>query len=196
MKKTQIYFFLEELNSINIFNLKKLKKISLIYRNYSKVNYIHRAYKIKQFAKQYRHELFISNDLPLATQLSANLYIPAFNKTLKYINQSNKKKIKVIGSAHNYSEIQKKILQGCSSIFVSSIYPTNSHPKKKSLGILKFILFQQYFKSKINIYALGGINCSNINKINYLNPAGIGLKTFLEQKQKQKQLDFLNLIAR
>ena len=195
MKKTQIYFFLEELNSINIFNLKKLKKISLIYRNYSKVNYIDRAYKIKQFAKQYRHELFISNDLSLAKQLSANLYIPAFNKTLKYINKNNKK-IKVIGSAHNYSEIQKKILQGCSSIFVSSVYPTNSRPKKKTLGILKFILFQQHYKSKINICALGGINCTNINKIYYLNPAGIGLKTFLEQKQKQKKLDFLNLIAR
>ena len=40
MEKTQIYFFLEELNSINIPLLKKLKNISIIYRNYSKQNYI------------------------------------------------------------------------------------------------------------------------------------------------------------
>ena len=51
MKKTQIYFFIEELNSINIPLLKKLKNTSIIYRNYSKQDYITRALKIKEFAK-------------------------------------------------------------------------------------------------------------------------------------------------
>ena len=57
MEKTQIYFFLEELNSINIPLLKKLKNISIIYRNYSKQNYIDRALKIKEFAKKQRHSI-------------------------------------------------------------------------------------------------------------------------------------------
>ena len=51
MKKTQIYFFLEELNSINISILKKLKNVSIIYRNYSKNNYIARAFELKKFSK-------------------------------------------------------------------------------------------------------------------------------------------------
>ena len=196
MKNAQIYFFLEELNSINISSLKKLKNIALIYRNYSKIDYINKAYQIKNFAKQNGHQLFISNDLSLAIQIAANLYIPAFNKTLKYINNNHKKKLKVIGSAHNYLEIQKKISQGCDSIFLSPIYPTNSHPEKKPLGLLKFILLKQYFKSKINIYALGGINHKNINKIKLLDINGFGLKAFLEKRQNQKDIDFLNLIAR
>ena len=52
MEKTQIYFFIEELNSINIPLLKKLKNISIIYRNYSKRDYFTRALKIKKFAKK------------------------------------------------------------------------------------------------------------------------------------------------
>ena len=92
MKKTQIYFFLEELNSINISILKKLKNVSIIYRNYSKNNYIARAFELKKFSKRFGHDLYVSNDLRLARSIEANLYIPNFNKRLRYtITPSNKK---------------------------------------------------------------------------------------------------------
>ena len=92
MKKTQIYFFIEELNSINISLLEKLKNVSIIYRNYSKQDYIVRALKIKKFAKKQRYSLYVSNDLLLATKLDANLYIPNFNKRLRYLNHNCQKK--------------------------------------------------------------------------------------------------------
>ena len=57
-------------------------------------------------------------------------------------------------------------------------------------------MLKQYFKSKINVYALGGINHKNINKIKLLDINGFGLKAFLEKRQNQKDIDFLNLIAR
>jgi thiamine-phosphate pyrophosphorylase len=196
MKKTQIYFFLEELNSINIPLLKKLKNISIIYRNYSKQDYITRALKIKEFAKKQGHSLFVSNDLLLATKLGANLYIPNFNKQLRYLNHSCQKKISVIGSAHNHQEVRIKKAQGCSQIFVSPLYPTSSHPEKKSMGIVKFNLLKNNFTSKINICALGGVNESNIHKARFLNIFGFALKSYLNKKQTQKSLGFLNLIAR
>ena len=130
MKKTQLYFFLEELNSINISMLKKLKNVSIIYRNYSKQDYITRALRIKEFAKKQGYSLFVSNDLLLATKLGANLYIPNFNKQLRYLNHNCQKKISVIGSAHSHLEVRIKKAQGCSQIFVSPLYPTSSHPKK------------------------------------------------------------------
>jgi thiamine monophosphate synthase len=101
MKKAQIYFFLEELNSINIPLLKKLKNISIIYRNYSKEKYLSRALRIKEFTKKQGHSLFVSNDLSLAAKINANLYIPNFNKRLRYLNHNCQKKMCVIGSAHN-----------------------------------------------------------------------------------------------
>ena len=196
MEKTQIYFFLKELNSINIPLLKKLKNISIIYRNYSKQNYIARALKIKEFAKKQRHSLFVSNDILLATKLDANLYIPNFNKQLRYLNHSCQKKIRVIGSAHNHQEVRMKKAQGCSQIFVSPLYPTSSHPEKKPIGIVKFNLLRKNFTPKINICALGGINESNIHKVRSFSFFGFALKSYLSKKQTQKSLGFLNLIAR
>ena len=137
MKKTQIYFFLEELNSINIPLLKKLKNISIIYRNYSKQDYITRALKIKEFAKKVGHSLFVSNDLLLATKLGANLYIPNFNKQLRYLNHSCQKKISVIGSAHNHLEVRIKKAQGCSQDFCFSSLPYFFSPRKKIYGNCK-----------------------------------------------------------
>ena len=195
MKKAQIYFFLEELNSINIPLLKKLKNISIIYRNYSKKNYVARALKIREFTKNQGHSLFVSNDLSLVTRLGANLYIPNFNKHLRYVNHNCQKKICVIGSAHNHLEVRIKKNQGCSQIFVSPLYPTPSHPEKKSMGIVKFNLLRNSFASKINICALGGFNESNIHKIRTLNIFGFALKSYLNKKQTQKSLAFLNLIA-
>ncbi|MDC0426352.1 thiamine phosphate synthase, partial [Pelagibacteraceae bacterium] len=182
MEKTQIYFFLEELNSINIPLLKKLKNISIIYRNYPKQNYIARALKIKEFAKKQRHSLFVSNDILLAKKLDANLYIPNFNKQLRYLNHSCQKKIRVIGSAHNHQEVRMKKAQGCSQIFVSPLYPTSSHPKKKPIGIIKFNLLRNNFTPKINICALGGINESNIHKVRSFNFFGFALKSYLSKK--------------
>jgi thiamine monophosphate synthase len=195
MKKTQIYFFLEELNSINISLLKKLKNISIIYRNYSKENYLSRALKIKEFSKKQGHSLFVSNDLSLATKINANLYIPNFNKRLRYLNHNCQKKMCVIGSAHNHLEIKRKKNQGCTQIFISSLYSTSSHLKKKPMGLAKFSSLRQYFKSKLNICALGGINEKNINKVWSLNVYGFALKSYLDRKPTQKSLSFLNLIA-
>lgn len=196
MKKTQIYFFIENLNSINISLLKKLKNVSIIYRNYSKQDYIVRALKIKEFAKKQRYSLYVSNDLLLATKLDANLYIPNFNKRLRYLNHNCQKKINVIGSAHNHQEVRIKKAQGCSQIFVSPLYPTSSHPEKKSMGIVKFNLLKNNLTPKINICALGGINESNMHKVRSLNIFGFALKSYLNKRQTQKSWGFLNLIAR
>ncbi len=89
-----------------------------------------------------------------------------------------------------------KKAQGCSQIFVSPLYPTSSHPEKKPMGIVKFNLLRNNFTSKINICALGGVNESNIRKVRSFNLFGFALKSYLNKKQTQKSLGFLNLIAR
>ena len=69
-----------------------------------------------------RYQLFVSNDLKLALKIKANgIYIPSFNKTKKFLNLE-KKNITIIGSAHNQKEIQNKISQNCSAIFLSPVF--------------------------------------------------------------------------
>lgn len=196
MKKFQIYFFLEELNTINILILKKLKNISLIYRNYSKTNYFERAKEIKHFSKKRNFNLFISNDLMLANKIGAQgIYIPSFNKHLKYIDNQISKKLLVIGSAHSIPEIHFKIKQGCKIVMISPIFATSSHPNKKKLGISKFLYLHNKFKNKVDIIALGGIKEDNINKLQLLYISGFAFKSFLNKIPKSKIINFLNLIA-
>jgi len=88
------------------------------------------------------------------------LYIPSFNKKIININ-NNKKNFVIIGSAHNIYEIRQKERQGVKSIFLSPLFNTKL---KKGLGIYKFLNLCK--NTKRNVVILGGINKSNINKLN------------------------------
>ena len=81
------------------------------------------------------------------------IYIPSFNKTKKFSNLE-KKNIKILGSAHNQKEIQKKISQKCKAIFLSPVFYVEK--SKKFLNLYKFNYLSRY-RNKINILALGGI---------------------------------------
>ena len=99
-----------------------------------------------------------------------NFYISAKNKNkyswLKRIN----KKIKIIGGAHNFNEINEKINQGCDQIILSRLYATN---KKGFYGVIKFNLLT--IKTKQKIVALGGINQSNFKTLNMINCNGVAM---------------------
>ena len=64
--------------------------------------------------------------------------MPAFNKKLVYNNLNSKKRFKIIGSAHNISEIKMKEHQNCDEIFLSPIFKTKK--QRQYLDIIKFNL--------------------------------------------------------
>ena len=86
-------------------------------------------------------------------------YLPSFNKSMKHLSFSFKKKFSVIGSAHNIKEIKIKEMQSVSKIFISSLFKKN----KNYLGINKFKLISNLTKKRV--VALGGISKENINKL-------------------------------
>ena len=65
------------------------------------------------------------------------LYLSAFNKSFigRYRNFGN---LDLIGSAHNYKEIQYKKKQGCSKIVLSRLFKTDYKKKRDFMGIIKF----------------------------------------------------------
>tara|TARA_B100001029_G_C14925073_1_gene374260 strand:+ start:255 stop:800 length:546 start_codon:yes stop_codon:yes gene_type:complete len=174
----KIYYFIDEFNSEEI---KKLNKnIALIYRNYKENYDVNSIKKLKNFCKKNKRELFISNNLKIALKLDLDgIYIPAFNKLRNYKNLNTKKKFKIIGSAHNLPEIKDKENQGCSSIFIAPLFKT-----KKSnffLEIAKFNLLAKYTKKVI--IALGGINNSNVKKINLTNSKGFASISWIKKNR-------------
>ena len=94
-----IYYYIDKFNREEISKLNK--SINIIYRNYSNKFNSKELLQLVKFCKKQRRKVFMSNNLKLALIFNFDgVYIPSFNKTLKYKNII-KKKFEVIGSAHN-----------------------------------------------------------------------------------------------
>ena len=171
-----IFIFLDQYNN-QIFKNKNLN-IGVIYRNYKDRNREIQLVKIAKACKKSRYQLFVSNDLKLALKVKANgIYIPSFNKTKKFSNLE-KKNIEIIGSAHNQKEIQNKISQNCTAIFLSPVFSVEK--SKKFLGLYKFNYLSHM--NKINFLALGGISDKNIRKLKLLYIKGYGGISIFKKK--------------
>ena len=177
----EIYYFIDSFNFKDLSNINK--RINIIYRNYSKKNDLIDLIRVKRICKKKGLRLFISNNLKLALKLDLDgLYLPSFNKKLKYKNIPCKKKFKLIGSAHNISEINNKNKQGCSRIFISPIFKTSKH--KNHLDTIKFNLLSINIKNKV--IALGGINSSNFLKIRLTKSKGFASISWIKKNGLNK----------
>ena len=161
--------------------------MGIIYRNYNDNKRENELIKISKACRKKRCKLFVSNDIKLAIKFKADgVYIPSFNKVKSFSNLE-KKNIIVIGSAHNQSEINKKISQNCKNIFLSPIFSVKK--SKSFLDLHKFNYLSS--RNKINIFALGGISEQNIHKLKLLNINGFGGIRLFKKKPAFKRPVFI-----
>jgi thiamine-phosphate pyrophosphorylase len=168
------YYFINKFDTNNID--KQDKQTTIIYRNYSSklIDQV-LILKIKSYCKKKSIKFYLSNDIKLAIKLDLDgAYIPAFNKNLKHLAYSYKKKFKIIGSAHNLKEIRIKETQNVKKIMLSSLFKKN----KNYLGINKFKLLSKLTKKRVVI--LGGVSAKNIKKLSLLNQSDFAGISFFE----------------
>ena len=180
----KFFYFISEFKKDHIRKLDK--KIAIIYRNYSEKYDEKKIIKIKKFCKQNRLKFFLANNVNIVNKLNLDgAYIPSFNTDLSTL-KLRKKNIKIIGSAHNFKEINQKNKQGVDLIFISPVFKTNK--SKNYLGISKFNSLTKYVKSKT--IALGGINAKNIKKIKILNCHGIASISFIKKYNRFNKINY------
>ena len=153
--KTKYYF----INKLNTKNIDKLdKRTVVIYRNYLSSNNNETLLReIKKYCHKKNIKFYLSNNIKLAIKLNLDgAYIPSFNKNFNHLCFSLKKNFKIIGSAHNVTQIRNKELQKVEKIILSSLFKKNSN----FLGINKFKLLSKMTKKKV--IALGGISKKNL----------------------------------
>ena len=157
------YYFINKFDTNNID--KQDKQTTIIFRDYSTKKHDQALIlKIKRYCRKKSINFYLSNNIKLAIKLDLDgAYIPAFNKSLKHLGYTYKKKFKIIGSAHNLREIRMKEIQKVDKIFLSSLFKKN----KNYLGINKFKLLSKLTKKEIIV--LGGISKKNIKKLKILN---------------------------
>ncbi len=171
-KNFKLFFFIEKLNELNLDYVKKIGAI-LILRNPEKLNLL----DLKKFNKRCiskKITLFIQNSVKILILLKTNnFYISGYNKSqFKQLRILNRK-VKIIGSAHNVTEIREKLNQGCEYIVLSRIFKTSYKFKKGFLGTTKFNLLTRNFSQKF--IALGGINEKNFRLLSLLNIHGCAM---------------------
>ena len=167
------YYFINKFDT-NIIYKQKIDT-GIIYRNYNSQNDLNTIIKLKQYCKKKGYKFFLSNNARLAINLNLDgMYIPSFNKNINHLSFSRKKKILIIGSAHNNKEIKIKELQKVNTIFLSSLFKRN----KNYLGINKFKLLSNLTNKKI--VALGGISNKNLNKLKLINLNGFAGISYFE----------------
>ncbi|MDC0647625.1 thiamine phosphate synthase [Candidatus Pelagibacter sp.] len=171
MKK---YYFINKFDTNNINN--QDKQTTIIYRNYSNKAVDQKLIlKIKRYCKKRSIKFYLSNNIKLAIKLDLDgAYIPSFNKSVKHLAYTYKKKFQIVGSAHNLKEIRMKENQNVKKIFLSSLFKKN----KNFLGINKFKLLSKMTKK--NVVILGGISDQNLKKLNILNQSDFAGISFFE----------------
>ena len=174
-----IFYFIDEFKKKHLINLDK--NISIIYRNYNKVYSENEVLEIKKFCLSTNRSLFISNNVYLANKLNLDgVYLPSFNKNFSFLGKIDKR-LKIIGSAHDFREIEIKKKQKVDLIFISPIFKV----KKKSefLDVHRFNTLSKITKKKI--IALGGIKEENIKRIRMVHCSGFAGISYFNDKIKK-----------
>ena len=173
--KNWYYLYIENTKDINFNYIKKNKKIYIIYRNNKTQEDVVKLNNLKKQCDKKGFKLYIANNPKLATACKANgLYVSSYN------NKKFNKGLDLIGSAHNFKEIYHKIKQGCTTVVLSRLFKTIYKDKKGNLGVIKFNLIKKNYS--INIIPLGGINGSNLLKLNLVNSIGLALLSEVKKK--------------
>ena len=174
--KKNYYLYIDNTHVINLNNFKKNKKITVIYRAHVSEFDIKKIHILKKNCHKKGFKFYIANNYKLAIKCKADgLYLSSYNKKLIYQN-----KIKLMGSAYNYKEIYEKYKQGCTTIILSRIFRTHYENKISFFGVIKFNLILKKFK--FNVVPLGGINSSNLLKLNLVGSKGLALMSEIKKK--------------
>ena len=164
----KVYCFVNEFNLTELSQLGK--NINIIYRNYKNSFDFETILKLKEYCKKNYYKLYISNNFKLSIKFNLDgVYIPSFNKKINFAqNYSLPRNFKIVVSAHNITEINQKLNQGCNEIFLSPIFKVKK--SKNFLGITKFNFMT--LNHKVNFVALGGINEKNYKMLKLLKSSG------------------------
>jgi thiamine-phosphate pyrophosphorylase len=178
--KNKYFLIIESIKDIDLSNIKISNKFNIIYRNGSKIENFDKLLRFRRFCKSKRIGFYATNNIKLSLALKTDgLYISAYNKNLRF-SRLKSLNYKIIGSAHNLKELNIKILQGCSNIFFSRLFPTSYVFKKSFLGVIKYNLLN--VASNANLVPLGGIRTTNLNKLKMVNCNSIALLSEIKKK--------------
>ena len=172
------YVFLEQINKLIEENLLKFDDINIIINvNNNSKNSLDNEINIINFAKNNKIPFLFKNNIRKCIKYSSDgIFIDSINKeTIK--STLFKKDFLIIGAAHNQLEYYFKKRQNCKIIALSPIFYNPKFSKNKTLGPTRFNLITQIWDA--DLCALGGINETNIKKLNITRASAIAFQRYI-----------------
>ena len=171
------YVFLEKIDELIENNLLKFNNINIVISVNNIKNTLDTEINIINFAKIHKIPFLFKNNVRKCIKYNSDgIYIEANNReTIK--TTLFKKDFLIIGAAHNQLEYYFKKKQNCKIIALSPIFHNPKFSINKILGTTKFNLVSRIWK--IDLCALGGINESNIKKINITKASAIAFQRYI-----------------
>tara|TARA_Y100000389_G_scaffold195458_1_gene226915 strand:- start:308 stop:883 length:576 start_codon:yes stop_codon:yes gene_type:complete len=178
--KNKYFLIIESIRDIELRNIKKYNKFLIIYRNKYSTDKLKDLIKFRKMCRLKLIQFYVVNDCNLAVMLKSDgIYLSAHNKSFKAANLK-KLNYKIIGSAHNFRELNLKIRQKCNYILLSKLFSVDYAENSQFLDIVKFSKYLNFFSNRI--IPLGGIKSSNLNKLKNLNCIGFALLSEIKKK--------------
>lgn len=185
------YFFTNRLTNENKKNIIKFKNLSVIYINNELTENYEEFIDILKFCRNKKIKIYYKDDVRKALKYNLNgVYLSGSNKKFLFIiNNLNKKlNFKIIGGAHNQNEYFFKKKQMCEDVFFSPLFKNEKYNQSQILNICKFNLMSKEWRC--NLFALGGVNSSNLKKVSMTKSQGAGFISFMSDFKIKKPVYF------
>ena len=171
LPKIIIIFNEDDFDEKKFLNLKIPKESAFLLRSYKAKGRKKIAKRLLKFCRMKKLKLLIASDIRLAEDINAHgVHFPEYMiKKKNKINWVFVKNIKlrknwiITTAVHSLQAIKNAEFFDIDAALLSPVFSSKSHPNKKNLGINKFSKIVK--KTKLPIYALGGINIKNIKSL-------------------------------
>ena len=167
LPKVIIIFDDELFNKKKLLKLKIPKKSAFLLRSYQTKKRKKIAKQLLKFCKMKKIKLLIGSDIKLAKDINAHgVHFPEYMIKENKINWIGIKNIKyrkkwiITTAAHSIRSLKKVEGLDIDAALLSPVFISKSHPNNKCLGLNKFSKIVK--KTKLPIYALGGINIKKL----------------------------------
>jgi len=178
--KKKYFLIIESIKDINLRKIKRCNKFIIIYRNQDLEENITDLINFRKNCRTKSIDFYVANNIKLSVLLNSDgIYLSSYNKSFKAKNLKSFK-FKIIGSAHNYKEINYKINQGCDYILLSKLFLVEYVKDLPFLGVVKFNNFLNKFKTKL--IPLGGIKINNLNKLKIVRSDAFAILSEIKKK--------------
>jgi len=178
--KKKYFLIISNFEDINLDKIRINEKIIIVYRNLNYPEKMSELIRFRNKCRLKRIKFYVANDLKLCVLIKSDgIYLSSYNRSFRHLNLK-KLNFNIIGSAHNFKEINLKSKQECDYILLSKLFMVAYDRQSPFLGILKYSKYLHVINKKL--IPLGGINSNNLTKLNILNCVGLALMSEVKKK--------------